>query len=205
MWQTIIKTLETKLELKAAFLVAQEEPAVPDYQSIPDGGSIAGAAQAAGNMLVGFFSLQSMTAMRGTMSLVPMLCVLIFAARMYSTMSLATSPQSWAKGFFLTTTICVYIQTISVVFFPKSGTGCAYWFGKVVDWIFSALLYMGIVVIIISICVAKSCEHPENKAQLLKCLANNMTHTGIKTLFEGFATQNPIIGSAKPPLPAGFF
>jgi hypothetical protein len=94
------------------------------------------------SMFVGFFSLQSMNAMVNTMNVVPMLCILMIFARLRATSDLHTSPQPYARGFFIVTALCVYIQALLAVFFPKSGKGCCYWVGKILDWTATLILYV---------------------------------------------------------------
>lgn len=175
--QTIIKVIETKIEMRSSMatlgIMGPEDSGGPvadaesgessAYGSLMEGGKKATA------ILSGFFSLQSMTAMQGTMSLVPMLALLIMFARFRAVNNLFTDPQPWAKGFFTCTWISIYIQTFSVVVFPKSGTGACYWVGKALDWVTTFILYVSVIGIIASICLLRLCENPESKMQAVNC------------------------------------
>merc|ERR1711865_423025 len=110
-----------------------------------------------------------MNAMVNTMNVVPMLCILMIFARLRATSDLHTSPQAYARGFFIVTALCVYIQALLAVFFPKSGKGCCYWVGKFLDWTATLILYVGIACIVASICTLERCAEPENRDHKLHC------------------------------------
>ena len=162
--QTIIKVIQTKIEIGAASgLVSgshhdEEGAPVGAYHAADD----APAHKKAYNMFVGFFSLQSMNAMVNTMNVVPMLCILMIFARLRASVDLHTAPQAYARGFFITSSLAIYIQALTAVVFPRSGKGCCYWVGQILDWVATLVLYLGVVCIIVSVCTLERCAEPED-------------------------------------------
>ena len=177
---TVAKVIATRIELQAAADIAQGQKAAAAEEAdadAPSGGVLAygdystpGAAMnSVKGIFTGFFSLQSMQSMLNAMALVPMLAILILFARMRAVMDLQSEPQDWAKVFFLLAAASIYITAISVIFFPKSGSGCCYWFGKVIDWASMLMLYGSILVIMASIATLCTCENEKSKIQWFYC------------------------------------
>ena len=126
------------------------------------------------NIMVGFFSLEAMHAISVTISGVPMLCILITFTRIRAVVDLHTAPQAYARGSFIATALCVYTQALAVVFLRSSSRGCLYWTGKVLDWLATLIMYLGITCIIVSICTLERCADPENKNQVYMCELNKI-------------------------------
>ena len=113
--QTLIKVIQTKIEIRAHSSVGKKEAANkggPElaYGEPLDGDKDRDAVSKTYSMFVGFFSLQRLTDMVNTMTVVPMLCILMIFARVRASSDLHTSPQAYARGFFITSALAIYIQ-----------------------------------------------------------------------------------------------